>query len=174
MGESSSSLIQSRLAEAGKRMRMFRPIIGRRPAIVILVYLLVAAPPNTLAEHFFRGSRSRHHGAIDGCASLDTENSCLEGGRGVCDWNPNVGCAPSLAPDVGNGHDEGGMRASRYLQTTRRPTTRRPTSPRPTTRRPTSPKPTNVPTTSKPTTSKPSSKPPVSRFGAAFFVHRWH
>ncbi len=112
---------------------------------VILVYL-VAAPSNSLAEQLFRGSRTQHHGAIDGCASFDTENSCRDGGRDVCDWNPNLGCAPSLAPDLGNGQDEGGMRASRYLQTTSKPTTTSPTTRRPS----------NVPTTRRPSTKMPT------------------
>ena len=144
-----------------------------RCAVILLVFSLVASPPPTAANQFYRGS-SRHH-TVNGCTSFTEKISCLTG-TGGCTWHPQNGCVYATSKTEtserafltggeaeNSGDDEARtMKVSRNLQGTTRSPTRKPTTRKPTTTR----SPTSKPTTRSPT-SKPTTRSPVSRSSAS-------
>jgi hypothetical protein len=154
-----------------------------RCAVIQLVFSLVASPPPTAANQFYRGS-SRHH-TVDGCTSFTEKISCLTG-TGGCTWHPLNGCVSATSTtesserglltggeEENSGDDEARtVKVSRNLQVltrspTSKPTTRRPTTRKPT-RNPTTRRPTSKPTTTRSPTSKPTTRSPVSCSSASW------
>ena len=153
-----------------------------RCAVIQQVFSLVASPPPTAANQFYRGS-SRHH-TVDGCTSFTEKISCLTG-TGGCTWHPQNGCVSATSKTetseraflTGGGEENSGddeartMKVSRNLQGTTRSPTRKPTTRSPTTRiptrNPTTRRPTSKPTTRSPT-RKPTTRSPVSYSSASW------